>query len=107
MVNITAWILPFTLLVVFEALADIFAKEWQEKRAMYLAVASILAYTVANSFWLFALKNGSGLARGGFLFAIACTVLAVGIGWWVYGEAVTTRQWIGVALGIVSMWLVL
>jgi hypothetical protein len=64
MSNISAWILPFTLLVVFEAFADIFAKEWQDKRGVYLAAASLFCYLVANSFWLFALKNGSGLARG-------------------------------------------
>jgi glucose uptake protein GlcU len=107
MSSLASWILPFSLLVIFEAFADIFAKEWEVKRGVYLASASLFCYMVANSFWLFALKNGSGLARGGFLFSIACTVLAVGIGWYFYGEVITTRQWVGVGLGLVSMWLVL
>src|SRR5689334_17207720 len=54
------WLLPIGLLITFEFLADIFAKQWSLDRKAYLAAIALLGYLVANSFWLFALKNGSG-----------------------------------------------
>lgn len=100
------WILPFTLLVVFEAVADIFAKEWQVNGGTWRWVASLGAYLIANTFWLFALRNGSGLARGGLMFAVSCAILAIFIGLWLYKEEVTKIQMVGIGLGLLSLCLI-
>ena len=74
------WIFPISLLIVFECIADIFAKEWQLHGGAWRWIGSIGSYMVANTFWLFALKGGSGLARGGLIFAVSCAPMAIVIG---------------------------
>lgn len=100
------WILPLSLLVAFEFIADILAKEWSIKSGVILAAAALLAYLIANSFWLFALKNGSGLARGAVLFSIASGVIAVLLGLFLFKETVTRIQLIGLILGLISITLI-
>lgn len=100
------WILPLALLILFESVADIFAKEWSLKGWWVRGAAAILAYVVANLFWLFALKEGSGLARGAVIFSVASAVLATIIGAWLYKEHVTRIQMAGIIFGIISLVLI-
>ncbi len=100
------WILPLSLLITFEAIADILAKEWQLHRGTLLWVGAIGAYVVANSFWLFALKNGSGLARGGMIFSITSAILASAIGLLIYKESVNRMELMGMGLGLISLVLI-
>lgn len=99
------WIFPLFLLIVFEFIADIFAKQWSLHRGYMLATGALLSYLIANSFWLFALKNGSGLARGAVLFSVASGVIAVGLGIFLYKEEITRTQLVGLILGLVSIGL--
>src|SRR3989344_5185072 len=101
------WIIPLTVLIVFELIADIFAKEWSlGKRSIIYAVLALLSYMLANTSWLIALKNGSGLARGAILFSVASAILATGIGLIFYKEQLSTMQIAGVVLGIFSIFLI-
>lgn len=100
------WLLPILLLVVFEAIADILAKEWEIHSGVLRASGALFAYLVANSFWLFALRNGAGLARGGMIFSVACAVLAIFIGLWMYREPFTKMQAVGMLLGVFSLCLI-
>lgn len=101
-----AWVFPISLLIVFEMVADIFAKEWQLRGGTWRWVGALGSYLIANSFWLFALKNGSGLARGGLIFAVSCAVMAVVIGIFMYREDVTRIQMLGIGLGLISLCLI-
>lgn len=100
------WILPLSLLIVFEVIADIFAKEWSLNRPLIFAVGALLAYLAANTFWLFALKNGSGLAKGAIIFSVASAILASVVGIFMYKEELTHLQLSGVFLGIASLVLI-
>ena len=100
------WIFPIFLLIFFEFIADILAKQWSIHRGFMLATGALLSYLVANSFWLFALKNGSGLARGAVIFSVASGIIAVGLGLLVYKEEVTRTQVIGLVLGLISIGLI-
>lgn len=98
------WIFPLVILIVFEAVADIFAKEWSlGKRSIVYAILSLIAYILANSSWLVALKHGSGLARGSVIFSVASGILAVVIGLIFYKEEMNIAQIIGVAVGLISI----
>jgi multidrug transporter EmrE-like cation transporter len=97
------WILPLSLLIAFEFIADILAKQWSLKQKTILAVGSLLGYLIANSFWLFALKNGSGLARGAVIFSVASAIIAIALGIFLFKENVNKFQIIGLALGVVSI----
>lgn len=99
------WIFAISLLILFELIADIFAKEWSI-HGKYLWIGALASYLLANTFWLFALKNGSGLAKGGIIFSVACAVMAVGLGMFLYKEPVTRTQLVGIFLGILSLILI-
>src|SRR4051812_25553182 len=96
------WILPLSLLIIFELIADVFSKEWS-LHGNYLWIGALASYLIANTFWLFALKGGSGLARGGMIFAVACALLAIGLGVILYKEPINKIQMIGMILGISSL----
>ena len=93
------WITPLSFLVLGEFCADILAENWSITRSPYLAIGALGAYLLANAFWLFALGNGSGLARGAVLFSVASGVIAVALGVVVYKEHVDPHASCGVVLG--------
>jgi len=99
------WVIAISLLIAFELIADIFAKEWS-LHGNYLWIGAIGAYIIATTFWLFALKNGAGLAKGGIIFSVACAILAVGLGMLLYKEPANKTQIIGICLGIISLILI-
>jgi multidrug transporter EmrE-like cation transporter len=100
------WILPLSLLIIFELIADIFAKEWSLKGNPLFWILSLSGYVIANAFWLFAIKSGSGLARGATIFSVASAVLAIIIGLVFYRESVTTIQVIGMIVGLIAIILI-
>jgi len=100
------WLLPLALLIFFESVADIFAKNWSLQRTAWMAVVSLLFYLIANSFWLFALKNGSGLGRGAVIFSVVSALLAVVLGVIFYKESVNKYQLLGFVFGIISLVLI-
>lgn len=101
------WIIPLAILIFFETIADIFAKEWSlGQRSIIYAVLALLTYMLANTSWLIALKNGSGLARGAILFSVTSAILASGIGLIFYKEHLSVVQITGVFLGIFSIFLI-
>jgi drug/metabolite transporter (DMT)-like permease len=104
--NMLKWIIPLSLLIIVEALADIFAKNWSIHKTIWLAVVSLFLYLVANSFWLFALKNGAGLGRGAIIFSVASAIIAVILGALFYKEEVSRIQMIGFVLGIASLFFI-
>lgn len=101
------WIIPLVILIFFEMIADIFAKEWSlGRRGLVFAILALLGYLLANTSWLIALKNGSGLARGAVVFSVASALLATLIGLILYHERLTAIQTAGVLLGLVSLVLI-
>ena len=101
------WVFPLALLVTFECVADVLAKQWSlDHEQTHLAVGALLAYLVANTFWLFALKNGSGLTRGAILFSVASALVATFIGLVFYKESLSRTQFVGLGFGLVSIILI-
>lgn len=97
------WIIPLSILIIFELIADILAKNWSIKGGWFLAAGALIAYLLGNTFWLFALKNGSGLAKGAVIFSVVSAILAIILGIVFYKEVLTKYQMIGIALGFFSI----
>jgi multidrug transporter EmrE-like cation transporter len=97
------WIVPLSLLILFELIADVFVKEYSIKNTWLLWGLALLSYVVANAFWLHAIKNGSGLGRGTVIFAISAAVIGVALGVFWYDEPLSKPQIFGAILGIVSL----
>jgi len=100
------WIFPLSLLIFFELVADYFAKEYSLKGGWIFWVLAILGYVIANIFWLSAIRNGSGLARGAILFSVGSAVVAVALGVLLFKEHVSPIQVVGCLLGIISLVLI-
>ena len=90
----------------FEIVADIFSKEYSLKGQWYFWVAAILGYVVANIFWLWGIRSGSGLARGAIIFSVGSAVVATILGLYFYGESTNKVQIVGMILGVLSLVLI-
>lgn len=101
------WLVPLSLLIVLETVADVFAKEYSLKGTWVFWTLAILGYITANAFWLWAIRSGSGLARGAIIFSVASAVFAIIVGTIFYQEKVNMTQSIGMGLGVMALLLIL
>ena len=97
------WLYFLLLLVVFELIADILAKQFALNGKLIFAVLSILGFIAANTAWLISLRTGAELSKGAVLFSVLSAVGAVLIGLLVYKEKATRSQFVGLVLGIVAI----
>ncbi len=67
---------------------------------------ALLAYFVANVFWLISIRKGSGLARGAVLFSIGSAVVAIIIGALFYQEKIGKVELAGLLVGVVAIVLI-
>ncbi len=100
------WIIPISFLILFELFADIFSKEYSLKGHWYLWAGALLGYIVANIFWLWGIRSGSGLARGATIFSVGSAIIAIIIGLYFYGETVNKFQVFGMILGVIALILI-
>jgi multidrug transporter EmrE-like cation transporter len=97
------WLYFLLLLVAFELLADILAKQFSLNGRILFAVLALLGFLVANTAWLISLRTGAELSKGAVLFSVLSGIGAVMIGVLVYHEKTTPWQIIGLALGIAAI----
>lgn len=97
------WVVPLLLLILFEGIADIFSKEWSLHGHPARWTAAIAGYVVANTFWLFALRDGAGLTRGSMIFSVGSAMVAVVIGAFWYRESLSHIESIGLGLGVLAL----
>lgn len=97
------WIFPLLILIAFEGVADVFAKQFSLDGRAFNWIFAICAYMTANIFWLFAIRRGSGLARGAVLFSIGSALIAVAIGVFFYKERMSQLEIAGIVTGLVAI----
>jgi drug/metabolite transporter (DMT)-like permease len=100
------WIIALSFLILFEGIADIFAKEYSLQGTATYWLLAIAGYVIANSFWLYSIRHGSGLARGAVLFSIGSAILAVLLGLFAFHEKVNKVELVGILFGIVAVTLI-
>ena len=99
------WLIPFSLLMIFEIIGNFFTGLFGSIQNFLLVPLVLFIYTLANYFWLQALKRGSGLARGTVYFGVTVIIITILIGSVFYEEALTFIKIIGIVLGITSLLL--
>jgi multidrug transporter EmrE-like cation transporter len=97
------WVTFILILVLFEVIADVLAKQFALNGKLVIAVFSILGYVAANIAWLISLRSGGELSKGAVIFAALSGIAAVVIGLLVYREKVGPYQIVGLVLGIVAI----
>jgi multidrug transporter EmrE-like cation transporter len=97
------WLTFLLVLVVFELIADVLAKQFALNGRLVFAILSILGYVAANIAWLISLRSGGELGKGAVIFAALSGIAAVAIGLLVYREKASPYQLIGLVLGIAAI----
>ncbi len=97
------WLIFILILVVFELIADVLAKQFALNGKLVFAVLSVLGYIAANIAWIMSLRNGGELGKGAVLFGALSGIVAVIIGVIVYREKVSPYQFVGLVLGIAAI----
>jgi len=100
------WVIALCFLIIFEGVADIFSKEYSLHGIWRYWLLAISGYIIANSFWLYSIRKGSGLARGAVLFSIGSAIVAVLIGALGYHEKINKTEFLGIIVGIVAIVLI-
>ena len=90
-------------LIGFEFFADIFAKQWSLSGSLAKLALAFLAYLLANSAWLWALRKGISLSRGALLFSVSSAILAFAIGVLIFKEPTSRFQLLGALFGIIAL----
>jgi len=97
------WSLPMTLLLLCELTADFLGKKWTLRKKSILFAASLSFYVIGNAFWLYAIMNGVGLARGAILFGVGQEIASVLMGIIYFKESLNNKQKIGMLLGFITI----
>lgn len=97
------WLYYLLLLVVFELLADVLAKQFAISGKLVFAILAIIGFIAANTAWLISLRTGVELSKGAVLFSVLSGIGAVVIGVLAYHEKTTPYQIIGLILGIAAI----
>lgn len=102
-ITVPRWLYFLLGLVVFELIADVFAKQFAVSGKLVFAALAIIGFIAANAAWLVSLRTGAELSKGAVLFSVLSGVGAVLIGLLAYHERATPYQLIGLALGVVAI----
>jgi multidrug transporter EmrE-like cation transporter len=97
------WLYFLLILVAFELIADILAKQFSLNGRITFALLALLGFLAANTAWLISLRTGAELGKGAILFSVLSALGAVLIGVLVYHEKTTPWQIIGLVLGIAAI----
>ena len=97
------WVVYLFVLVAFELVADVLAKQFAINGKLIFGVLSIGGYILANIAWLISLRSGGTLSRGSAIFSALSGMIAVVLGLFVFHEKASHYQLIGMALGIAAI----
>ncbi|GHO54782.1 EamA family transporter [Ktedonobacter robiniae] len=97
------WLWFLLLLVAFELIADILAKQFALSGKYAFAVLSIIGFIAANTAWLISLRTGAELGKGAVLFSVLSAIGALIVAYVLYNEKVNIYQVIGLILGVISI----
>jgi multidrug transporter EmrE-like cation transporter len=97
------WFTFLLVLVVFELIADVLAKQFALSGKLIFAIFSVLGYVAANIAWIISLRSGGELGKGAIIFSVLSGIAAVAIGLVVYREKTGPYQLIGLVLGIAAI----
>ena len=102
MSNRVAFLLLMGFGVALEVAGDVLLKKWAGgHRWIWLATGFIL-YTLGTVGWAWSLRYET-LSKAAIVFMVANMALAILAGHFLFGERLTTWNWVGAALAVVSI----
>jgi multidrug transporter EmrE-like cation transporter len=100
--------LPFILgVAVFTGLGDFFSKKYSLNPTWRLATYAMLGYSVGVVFWFRMIYYFQDLAVAGGLWTLISLSILLLISHFLFQEAITTKQMIGLGLGLIAIVLII
>ena len=93
--------------VAFYAGGEYFSKLWGLAPGAGLMVAALVCYTVSALLWFPALLYRDQLSTVGIDWEVLALCATLLLGFLVFHEAISLKNWIGLILGLVAAWLLL
>lgn len=97
-----AWL---TLSTIFFAIGEYMSKKWGMNPSWLFAIEIGLVYGFGSMLWLPALLHKNQLAVVGTFYALMSVVTTIAIGIFVFREAITVTQSIGLLLAFIALGL--
>jgi len=95
-----AWLFGALLFYTF---AEYSSKLFSNTTALKWAFLAWVGYSINVFFWLGALKSKNELAIISTFLSIAYVISSVILGYVIFGETITIKQWIGIILAICAI----
>lgn len=87
------------------AVGEYTAKQWSINSSLKTAMISLLFYTMGTAAWFPVLRGQNKLIVAWMLWAILSAFSTILIGLY-FGESISSHQWIGMGLGLISIVLI-
>lgn len=87
------------------AIGEYFSKLWANSPLAVTAVLAIGSYTLGSIAWLPALKAKNILGVTGVMWLVLGLIATIALSAVVFKERLTIQQWVGIALGFLSVFL--
>jgi multidrug transporter EmrE-like cation transporter len=96
-------------LVFFESIAFYsLSKHNQTNKTKWLVMAMLIYGLIVVTMLDKCMKaNGGGIGKVNFTWNCCSTIMAFLVGTFLFGEEISRRQWIGIGVSIVGLWMIL
>lgn len=100
------WYSWMIMAVVFYTLGDLFLKLYGNTGRVEYAICEIICFCISGGLWLPIIRKYNSIIITGTIYDIITVVAMMAIGLSL-GEHFTMKQWIGIVLGTVSLFLLI
>jgi len=105
MTNTTLFYLWMIVVVLTEVLGDYLFKRWSQEGGWVLLLLGGLGYFLASLAWASTLRY-EGLVKSLIVFVLASLFAGVAVGVIIFGEEMTPKTWVALALTVGALCLV-
>ncbi len=85
------------------AVGEYLSKIWGMKPSFHLALVFVLFSAFSGLTWLPALLHKNQIAIMGTIWLLLATIATIAVGVFIFHERITTIEWIGLILALVSL----
>lgn len=100
----TLFFIFIAIAVIIEIIADILFKKWTLTNKTSFIVLGMILYATGTFFWAVSLKYEL-LSKAVIIFTLVNLIAIVAVGVLIFNEQLNTMNKIGIALGIISIFL--
>jgi drug/metabolite transporter (DMT)-like permease len=97
------WIIYTIIAMIFYTIGEYYSKIYANTGRNLVLFFALLAYMFTTCFWFPSLKNNNQLIIMTVIWDIAYILVGFVLGFFVFHEVLSVRQWIGVGLSIISI----